>query len=94
MKINIVYNLEEHLPILKKLQSEFSQYEITLIDSETKKGKKTAFSLKSHWGARLEPFAIVLTDDEKAIKAFYSEADKNVIDSLNNFLKNEMLQNI
>lgn len=89
LKVTIVYNLEKHLPILKELQSEFPQYEITLIDSETKKGKKTAFSLKSHWGARLEPFAIVLTEDNRGIKAFYSEADKNVINSLKKFLNDQ-----
>jgi hypothetical protein len=55
--------------------------------------RKDALSLKSYWGAKLDPFAIAFNGD-KAIKAFYSEADKNVINSLNNFLKDEMLQNI
>lgn len=50
------------------------------IDPLSKKGKKEAWALKSHWGARLDPFAIVMNDG-KPVKAFYSESGE-VIDDL------------
>lgn len=56
------------------------------IDSGTRKGKKEAWALKSHWGAKLDPFAIIMKGD-KPIKAFYSEAE-NVIDNLVKYLSN------
>ncbi len=56
------------------------------IDSKTKKGKKEAFRIKSHYAAKLDPFAVIL-DNNKPIKAFYSEAE-DVIDSLIKYLNN------
>jgi len=59
---------------------------VTLIDIRTRKGKKEAWALKGHWGAKLDPFAIV-TKGDKPIKAFYSEAD-NVVEELIKYLNN------
>ena len=50
------------------------------IDALSRNGKKEAWALKSYWGAKLDPFAIVM-DGDKPIKAFYSESE-NVIDNL------------
>ena len=58
------------------------------IDPMTAKGRKESFKLRGHWGAKLDPFAIV-KDGERPIKAFYSEAE-NVIDSLIMFLNNDV----
>lgn len=54
------------------------------IDSLSKKGKKEAWALKNYWGAKLDPFAIVMNRD-KPVKAFYSESE-NVIDNLITYL--------
>ena len=54
------------------------------IDSLAKKSKKEAWRIKSYYGAKLDPFAVIL-DDEKPIKAFYTEAE-DVIDSLIKYL--------
>ena len=56
------------------------------IDSLAKKSKKEAWRIKSYYGAKLDPFAAIL-DDEKPIKAFYTEAE-DVIDSLIKYLNN------
>ena len=56
------------------------------VDSLAKKGKKEAWRIKSYYGAKLDPFAVIL-DDEKPIKAFYTEAG-DVIDSLIKYLNN------
>lgn len=65
---------------------------IHFIDEGTKKGKSAAYKLKSAWGARLTPFAAVFNGDE-IVKAFYTEADKDVIGTLINYLKNENTNN-
>lgn len=58
---------------------------LKLYDECTRTGKKEAWSLKSEWGARESPFALV-TIDGKPIKAFYSEASKDVINDLLTYL--------
>ena len=54
------------------------------VDSLAKKSKKEAWRSKSYYGAKLDPFAVIL-DDEKPIKAFYTEAE-DVINSLIKYL--------
>ena len=56
------------------------------VDSLSKKSKKEAWRIKSYYGAKLDPFAVIL-DDKKPIKAFYTEAE-DVIDSLIKYLNN------
>ena len=60
----------------------------TYINESSRKGRKEAFALKGHWGARMTPFAICM-DGEKPIKAFYSETEKDVIESLIKYLNGE-----
>ena len=54
------------------------------VDSLARKSKKEAWRIKSYYGAKLDPFAVIL-DDEKPIKAFYTEAE-DVINSLIKYL--------
>lgn len=46
---------------------------IDYINLNTKNGRKQGFQIKSHWGAKLNPF-IELYDGKEIIKVFYSEA--------------------
>jgi len=62
--------------------------DIQLIDSRTKKGKKEAWKLKSHWGAKIDPFVLVTNNENVPIKAFYSEAGNSIF-NLINYLDNE-----
>lgn len=78
MEIKITYNDPVQVESLKELKG------FTFIDSLSKKGKKEAWKLKNYWGAKLDPFALVLEED-KPIKAFYSEAC-NVVESLKQYL--------
>lgn len=60
------------------------------IDYRTKKGKKDAWKIMNYVAAREVPFAIVY-DDDKIVKAFYTEADNNIIKSLIEFLNENCL---
>lgn len=57
------------------------------IDSMTRTGKKEAWKLKSYYGAKLDPFAVIL-DNDKPIKAFYSETKKDIIEEILQYLRN------
>lgn len=77
----IVYNDPKQIEEFKGIHS----LKFKFIDSKISKSKKEALKVKSHYAARLEPFAVVL-DNNKPIKAFYSEAE-DVVKVLSNYLK-------
>lgn len=91
--VYVVYDRDEHV---KRIEGVFSLEETApsfhLIDVRSNKTKKDAWSLKNHWAAKLDPFAIVMNGD-KAIKAFYSETGEDVIGSLLNYLSNNETTN-
>lgn len=45
---------------------------VEYINANTKSGKKQSYQIKSHWGAKLNPF-IELYDNNEIIQVFYSE---------------------
>lgn len=53
----------------------------------TRTGKKEGWALKSEWGARQSPFALITVDGTPK-KAFYSEAGDVIVELLK-YLKNE-----
>lgn len=83
MKIIIIYSDEDQLSKLKIDES----LDIEFINSKSRTGKKKARKIKNFYGAKLDPFAIILDKNDKTINAFYSEAE-DVINSLTNLLKN------
>ena len=50
--------------------------------------KKKAFRLKGGYSARMTPFMLLLTNDKKYIKAFYSEDKGCTLDNLITVLNN------
>ena len=84
MNIIVVYSDKNHLNRI----GDTSKYTpiFHFVDSLARKSKKEAWRIKSYYGAKLDPFAVIL-DNEKPIKAFYTEAE-DVIDSLTKYLNN------
>ncbi len=82
--IYIVYSDSTKLDILNRIDK--TSYFLHLIDDQTLHGKKEAFKLKSFYGAKLSPFALIELNG-KVIKAFYSEAE-DVFESLVNYINN------
>lgn len=89
MEITVVYNDDSQI---KKLGGTYSLKGISpnfvFIDERTLKGKKKAWSIKSHWAAKETPFAIIM-DGEKAVKVFYSETGEDILESLINFINSQ-----
>lgn len=83
MKIIIIYSDEDQLSKLKIDES----LDIEFINSKSRTGKKKARKIKNFYGAKLDPFVVILDKNDKTINAFYSEAE-DVINSLTNLLKN------
>lgn len=52
---------------------------LTILDISTKEDRSAAYKLKSHWGARKNPF-VVISKEDKMEKVFYSE-ENNALDS-------------
>ena len=55
------------------------------IDITSKKGKKDGWAIKSYWGAKLDPF-ILIVKDGTPVKAFYSEDKKDPVDEAIKYL--------
>ena len=90
MEVTFIYNDKTQFDRL----GDTSKYSpsFCFLDSGSNKTRKKALKVKSYYAARLEPFAII-TDNEKPIKAFYSEAE-DVVDSLIKYLdENESRSN-
>lgn len=77
--VTVVYKEQSDVEQLKKILPSNTKY----IDILSKKGKKEGWKLKNYYGAKLDPFAVIIKDN-KTIKAFYSEAE-NIINSLNTY---------
>lgn len=83
--IFVVYNDDSQIERIKEAQSKESIY-FHFIDSRTRHGKSAAWKIKNEFGARLDPF-IAIYNGDKPIKAFYTEADTDIVESLINYLK-------
>ena len=88
--VTIVYNNKDQISNLGDTLKVSPFF--TFIDESSRKGRKEAYALKSHWGARLTPFVVCYNKDN-AIKVFYSETGEDVIKSLIDYL-NEYEQDI
>lgn len=62
---------------------------IDYINVNTVKGKKESYKVKSHWGAKLNPFIELYNDENKIIKVFYSEK-QNAVNQLISYLNGSL----
>ena len=85
MILKIAYN-ENSARLVEYFKENFPNLEIEAYNEDVYKERSDAFILKSHWGARETPFAILCDSEDKAIKGFYSEVSEctinNIIDNL------------
>lgn len=90
LTVKFVYDNEHDF--VKFYSADLNGAFVETFDESHYKEKKQAYKLKSACGARMTPFAAVYEGDE-LIKAFYTEADPNIIKSLINYLHNENINN-
>lgn len=85
IEVSIVYNDEKQVEKVREFNNDSLTF--NFVDICTRKGKKEGWALKNYWGAKTDPFALVLKSN-KPIKAFYSE-NCDVINELLNYLNNK-----
>ena len=85
MDVYLVYNDDSQVNAVKESDLKEGLF-FHFIDERTRSGLKDAWKCKGALSAKLTPFAAIYENDVP-IKAFYSEADDNVIKSLIEYLK-------
>ncbi len=93
IKLKVAYN-DDSEELIKKLEK-IIQIKYVLVKLESYheglfKERKKAFKLKGGFSARKSPFAVLTDEDDKAIRAFYSESNDctygNIINALNEYI--------
>lgn len=82
----VVYDNKKDRELLDLIDSKFPIF-IHYVDFNTKDGRKEAYTVKSHWAAKLNPFVVIENEENQIIKVFYSEKE-NAIQQLINYLNN------
>lgn len=77
-------NLEDEKKVLET--SKVDKFYFNFIDSGSAYNKKRAYTIKTDWGAKKEPFCLVM-DKDKVLRCFYSEDNIEVIDEALEFIK-------
>jgi hypothetical protein len=77
-------NLDDEKKVLSRESP--SGYYFSFLDLGSMLCRADAYALKSEWGARKDPFALV-KDKDKVLRCFYSEESNNVIDEALDFIK-------
>ena len=77
-------NLDDEKKVLSRESP--SGYYFSFLDLGSMLCRADAYALKSEWGARKDPFALV-KDKDKVLRCFYSEKSNNVIDEALDFIK-------
>lgn len=77
-------NLEDEKKVLES--PIVDKFYFKFVDSNSVYTKKEAYTIKTDWGARKEPFCLVKERDN-VLRCFYSEQDKKVIDKALEFIK-------
>lgn len=83
--IYVIYNNDSQLERLNKGAYALVTSAYFHFIKDTEKNKKDVWHIKNIFASKLSPF-VGLFDGETPIKAFYSEADKDVIGSLIKYL--------
>lgn len=89
MLLKVAYNdkSEDLVKELKELLMKFPLVELEAYHEEIFKERKKAFALKSEWGTRQSPFAILI-DDHTPVTVFYNEQGSCTIDKITETLQN------
>lgn len=77
-------NLEDERKVIESPIAD--RFYFKFIDSNSVYTKKEAYTLKTDWGAKKEPFCIVKEKDN-VLRCFYSESNDKVLDEALEFIK-------
>ena len=84
MDVYLIYNDDKDLKKLGDANIKVSPF-FHFVDDRTRRGIKDSWKIKGRFGTKLTPFAVVY-EGEKPIKAFYSETEEDIVESLIKYL--------
>ena len=91
MILKVAFKNEDSIKDLQELLKNYPLIE--LIEFNETSNKKNALKLKHYYGAKLSPFACLITNNGKHIQAFYSENKSFSLDYIKNVLDHWLLYN-
>ena len=91
MILKVAFKNEDSINGLQELLKNYPLIE--LIEFNETSNKKNALKLKHYYGAKLSPFACLITNNGKHIQAFYSENKSFSLDYIKNVLDHWLLYN-
>lgn len=86
MIIKIVYNSDLHNNFYYDLLNKLHDITIETYDMKYTTDTKKGFKVKGAFGAKLEPFVGIYSDEGNILKGFYSEVSECNIDNIINYL--------
>lgn len=99
MVIKLAYN-DNSLDLMEGLREALNDHPLIELESyheDILKERKKAFGLKTEWGTRQSPFAILLDNEKKPVIAFYNERNDctldKILESLQSFIVYENTAN-
>lgn len=99
MILKVAYddNSENLITKLKEFLVDYPLIELEAYHENLFKERKKAFAIKSEWGTRKSPFAILIDNNDTPVVAFYSEESKctadRIIEALNKWIVYEKKNN-
>lgn len=69
------------------INNEFPEIETIGYCESSSKERNKAFRLKGGYSARKTPFAVITNEEDKPLKAFYSEVSECTLDHICNYIK-------
>ena len=91
MILKVAFKNEDSIKDLQELLKNYPLIE--LIEFNETSNKKNALKLKHYYGAKLSPFACLITNNGKHIQAFYSENKSFSLDYIKIVLDHWLLYN-
>lgn len=92
LKLKIAYN-NNSIELIKELEKSLIDYPLIELESyheDLLKERKKAFGLKTEWGTRQSPFAILIDNEKKPVIAFYNERNdctlNKILETLQNYI--------
>ena len=91
MILKVAFKNEESIKDLQELLKNYPLIELIKLNETS--NKINALKLKHYYGAKLSPFACLITNNGKHIQAFYSENKSFSLDYIKNVLDHWLLYN-
>ena len=86
MKVKVVYNNIRDKELIEMIRFD-TPFFVEYIDLRTKNGLKEGWKIKNEYGARENPFVLVLDDEDNYVSCFWTDGTGNAVQQFVNLYK-------